>query len=291
MQRRNEYKKMNKKKKNHDIDEYVSVSHNSFIDDWQEKGERKRSQTIVKIVGFVTVLLLACIITIYVNIQRINNKEQDRSLAQETPAASTDNAAKTTPSVLLNVSKPLFEALRDYDNVVGYLIMPEVTIELPIVQTDNDTYYISHSYSGKLSPSGALFLNADSKLGKTKHITIFGNNLDDGTRFSNLKKYMKEEFFFANLEFIFETKSTLDTYRIFSVHFVPKTYNYSDTTFNDSVDFLGYIEMFHTSSLFDEYVELNAHDIILTLATQFTQMEEGYLLIHAKRISSVSTTK
>lgn len=282
---------MKKKKKNHDIDEFVSVSHNSFIDDWQEKGKRKRSQSSVKIIGFVTVLLLAVIITIYVNMQRTNNEEQDLPNTQITPSASTENIAETTPSVLLNVSKPLFEAIRDYDNVVGYLIMPKVTIELPIVQTDNDTYYLSHRYSGKLSPSGALFLNHEAELGKTKHITIFGNNLDDGTRFSSLKKYMKEEFFFANLEFTFETTSAIDTYRIFSVHFVPKTYDYNDTTFNDSIDFLGYIEMFHISSLFDEYVELRAQDTILTLATQFTQMEEGYLLIHAKRISSENTTK
>ena len=75
------------------------------------------------------------------------------------------------------------------------------------------------------------------------------------------------------------------------MHFVPKTFDFSDTTFNNAIEYLGYIEMLKISSLFDAYVELNEHDTILTLATNYTQMEEGYLLIHAKRISSESTIK
>ncbi|MDO4604765.1 MAG: class B sortase [Helcococcus sp.] len=94
--------------------------------------------------------------------------------------------------------KKLIEDIRTdigNDSVIAKLTFDKLDINLLIVESEDDEYWLSHDLNEEYSIAGTLFLdrynNSDFK---DYNSTIYGHNMLDGSMFASLKKLLNQDF-------------------------------------------------------------------------------------------------
>lgn len=152
---------------------------------------------------------------------------------------------------------------------MGWLYIDDV-VDLPVVQTDNNRYYLTHSFSREENKYGCLFIDADVK-SESNNLIIHGHNNNNTTMFSLLLKYKNENFFNTHKEISYTSKDG-DTYiyEIFAV------LNYSVTdlnTFNIYSPDLSekLLEKIKENNIYSSTYEPTVDDKFITLSTCDTE--------------------
>ena len=157
-----------------------------------------------------------------------------------------------------------------YPNVVGYVSVPSVSIRYPVVQTDNNDYYLTHLITGDVSNSGAIFL--DSRCEKdpitSKNLVIYGHNMNDGSMFHNLEDlFSRETFLGATVEYVCE--QGVFFYKPLSVYRADGSYPFARYGFSDDEAYLAFCRNAVSLSRFEESgdVVYGADSGVITLIT------------------------
>jgi SrtB family sortase len=66
-------------------------------------------------------------------------------------------------------------------------------ISYPVVRGDDNEKYLNTSFSGESNPAGALFVDFRTEL-TSPHMLIYGHNLQQGGMFTDLRRFLNEEF-------------------------------------------------------------------------------------------------
>lgn len=100
---------------------------------------------------------------------------------------------------------------------MGWLSIDNTNIEYPIVQTDNNDYYLNHDFWKNRSGIGTLFV--DYRVEPTmKDIVIYGHNLKNQKMFSELIKYKNEKFMKEHREVKLHLGGEMRRYQIASIY-------------------------------------------------------------------------
>ena len=89
------------------------------------------------------------------------------------------------------------EIKAEKEDTVGWLIVDGTKINYPVVQTNDNKYYLKHDYYKKRSNAGWLFMDYRNRLGD-QNIIIYGHHRKDGIMFGDIDKLMKEKFYKGN---------------------------------------------------------------------------------------------
>lgn len=98
-----------------------------------------------------------------------------------------------------------FEGLQAKNpDVKAWLTIYDTKIDYPLVQTDNDDYYMNHDVFGEVQASGSLFIDYrnDSRFGDFNTL-VYGHHMSERKMFGDIDLFLDEEFFnsheFGNL--------------------------------------------------------------------------------------------
>ena len=89
-----------------------------------------------------------------------------------------------------------FKALKKINpDIVAWIRIPDTSIDYPVVQGNDDSYYLTHTFKKTEHVAGAIFLDSDNyaDFSDDKNI-IYGHNMKDGSMFGDLKKYKDPKF-------------------------------------------------------------------------------------------------
>lgn len=115
---------------------------------------------------------------------------------QELPVteAATSQKAETCP---ITVD---FDALfAESENVVGWLYCEDTNINYPVMQGEDNDYYLHHSYNGENSKAGAIFADAGNRPDfMDSNTIIYGHHMKNGSMFAHLADWADREFFEAH---------------------------------------------------------------------------------------------
>lgn len=104
-------------------------------------------------------------------------------------------------------------------NTVGYLTMSGVDVYEPILQAEDNSYYLTHAFDGTENKAGAVFLDYRAEISADRQsdmLVLYGHNQRDGTMFGNLKHYKRNVDFYKRNPFLtFETEYGSQKYVIF----------------------------------------------------------------------------
>lgn len=98
-----------------------------------------------------------------------------------------------------------FAALQEINpDICGWLVIDGTNIDFPIVQGDDNDYYLHHTFDGDENKTGTLFLDArnnslkkpEEELSDTS--IIYGHYLKSGSMFTELSKFKKQLFYEAH---------------------------------------------------------------------------------------------
>ncbi len=114
-----------------------------------------------------------------------------------------------------------FDSLKEINpDIVGWIIACGGEIDGPVVQTDNNSYYLDHRFDKSFGSCGTFF--ADSSLStafESSLTVVYGHNRKDGSMFHPLLEYKSRDYLDKNPEFVICTEEGMRTYRIFSAYF------------------------------------------------------------------------
>jgi len=203
-----------------------------------------------KIIILACVLALAVIVTIVIV---LNNKDNDiQGVMQDTTiGTSTTEATTVAPTIETTVTTPPVttteevtttewsytpsikkETVMKYNNSTsnckGWIYIKDSAIDYPIMQSEDNEFYVTHAWNGAASNSGAIMLDYECTIGQTNNILLYGHNMGNGSMFHQVKSYKDKDWWInhqyveiANLEKIY-------VYQIFSIDVL---YGLSDASF------------------------------------------------------------
>lgn len=78
-------------------------------------------------------------------------------------------------------------------DVVGWIHIPDTDISYPLLQVNDNDFYLKHSWDGEKNVCGSIFLDKRSTINDWNTV-IYGHNMRNGSMFGGLKKYQDEDF-------------------------------------------------------------------------------------------------
>lgn len=248
------------------------------------KGKRledKDKRTLIQAVGLLVIVAAA---VVFANSFFAEPKEEKRA---------GDLAPTATPTVFVVLEEEetqpdnleYLQAYQDFNpNTIGYIKIEDTRIDYPVVQVDNNDYYISHNFDGEEDKAGAIFLDFRCDINdfqKTRNIIIYGHRMKNGTMFKDLVKYEDDDFFRTHRTIRFDTLNETLTWEVFAVFETTTDDYYIETIFPYDELWIDFLKEHYEKSLHYVYENFYADDIVLTLSTCTTQ-HNGRLVVMAK---------
>ena len=193
----------------------------------EREARRKQEERLgYMIVGCVILFLIAAgfLLRIFLNYRRSADEyaglQGDYVSHMEVAAAQSGDDEETGlqyPPIDIN-----FASLYALNNdLVGWIYVPGCDISYPIVQGEDNDFYLTHTFLGTASSCGAIFMDyADRASFSDFNTFVYGHNMQDGSMFGALHEYWQDETL-AEREpyfYVYLRNSTVHKYRICSYY-------------------------------------------------------------------------
>lgn len=179
-----------------------------------------------------------------------------------------------------------FKKLKKINNdTAGWLYVEGTNINYPFVQTDDNDFYLTHSFDKTQNNAGWLFLDyRNNKNEYERNTIIYAHNRKDKTMFGTLKNLITNDWFKNENNRIIKMSSEKNNtlWQIFSVYTIETTNDYIKTYFIDDKDYLNFLNMLKDRSYKNFNTSISENDKILTLSTCHGNTKK--LVVHAKLI-------
>ena len=154
------------------------------------------------------------------------------------------------------------------EDITGWLRIRALDISYPVVQGEDNDYYLHRTFERTDNFAGCLFMNCDNASDLTDQNTIiYGHNMKNGSMFGKLKNYNDPEVFKKSKYFWIYTPDLIYQYRIFSASVVNKTGLTYQIVFTED-EFSQFVNQAFANSVVDNTgVEVTREDRVVTLST------------------------
>jgi sortase B len=189
---------------------------------------------------------------------------------------------------LLNKEKELSSINSDYK---FWIKIPGTEVNYPVVQTDNNSYYLHHNFKNEESIEGNLFIYNKYNENSSRNILVFGHNMRNGSMFGSLWPY-KDTNFFNNNKYIYIIQGDyIYKYEIFGDAVVNADNPYLKVNFKNQEEFVNYINDIKSKAYFWRDVQVNEDTKLLTLSTCSYEFDNARFVIISKLISKNKVDK
>jgi len=170
-------------------------------------------------------------------------------------------------------------------DVAGWIQVNGTNINYPYVKTNDNKYYLTHSFDHSKNYAGWVFLDYRNNIDLThKNNIIYAHGREDKTMFGTLKKIFTNGWLNNTdnhvIKISTENENTL--WQVFSVYHIPATSDYLKINFKNDNDFVTFANMLLQRSMYNFNTTINETDKILTLSTCYNDYER--VVLHAKLI-------
>lgn len=164
------------------------------------------------------VLAICCVILVIfiVRIKVDENKLEELNKRVEQEVAKERN------------SSDRYKNLRDtYPDLSGYVVYNYYNseINLPLMQTKDNDYYLYRDVLGKPSDRGTPFIDYRCDVKKSLLLVLYAHNMKDLSQFGTLKEYRKESYYkkypYIYFETMYEEKSAYEVVAAFYSRIYP----------------------------------------------------------------------
>jgi sortase B len=195
-----------------------------------------------------------------------DDDEVQRVEGREVKNVTWDTEEVTLPTLRNPID---FESLqKENEDLVAWIKIRALDLSYPVMQADDNEYYLHRTFEREDNFAGCIFLNCDNKPDFTDMNTIiYGHNMKNGSMFGKIKQFSDETVFNKSKFFWIYTKDLIFQYRIFSVAVVNNT-GLAYQTFYTTDQFQELIDYAYSHSEVDTSgVEVTTGDKIVTLST------------------------
>lgn len=264
--------------------------------------KKKKLTTPAKVIIAITAVLLAGCIVMgglvwrkYARIQSAQGKANDLYTPvteNEADDPSSHEVIDDTPAVVdpsTGVVSDFNSLFEENDDTIGHISIPGTKLSTPVVQGDDNVYYLDHNFFRE-STLGVPFADFRASISQdytSNNVTIYGHAAKDGSYFAPIKEYRTLEYYkqhpVINFDTIFSGKGR---YKIIGALIAkvnngtgtpndPEEFNYHDYVNMSEEDFDTYIDEVLKRSYFDTGVDVKYGDQLITLSTCDDEIEDS----------------
>ncbi len=282
----------------------------SGIIPWKGDNTGEVVRKIVFLVAIIVLVVAGCMmLNFYVFREDANNrdaqywaeqKEQNASdevitviLKDDAGSGNSSDDEESGEVEVLAEYMPYYEQNNDF---VGWISMYPY-IQYPVVQAEDNEYYLKHNFDGGYNENGTIFADYQGVISATEmpHNTLlYGHNLITNNFFQPLSNFRKEGIDFLKKNYLleFDTLYERNQYKIFSV-FLTNTktehgnvFDYwTQVYFSSKTEFNNFVAECLDRSYFYTGVDLQYGDELLTLSTcDFSMFSDMRLVVVARKV-------
>lgn len=230
-------------------------------------------------------------------LERKSGADYYESLALEWIAPEATAAASASPAAQSEKSEvgETFERLNiDFDalkkscpDVVGWIKIDGTQIDYPIVQGENNQFYLNHLPGGAQNSAGSIMMDIACRADFGSGITILhGHNMRSGAMFGNLDLYYKADYFAEHPVVRLATPDGEYVAQIFAGYTVDgETFGYP-SGFATEAEFDAFVADARRKSNFTADVDVKWGDRLLLLSTCAYSFENARFVVLAKLVGS-----
>lgn len=278
---------------------------NNYIPQHAKLKKQKHKKILYKLLYFI--LLLCFLISLIISAFKIINWDKDNKEIQviiedikedidivevvdnENTELINEEEDKTS-DYWYYTSFPLIDvdidSLKEKNNeTVGWINVNNTNINYPYVQTNNNSFYLDHSYDKTYNEAGWVFMDYRNNTNlENKNTILYAHSRLDKTMFGSLSKTLKSNWYTNKDNHIIKisTEAENSLWQIFSVYKIKEETYYITTDFNNDLEYQTFLDTIKTRSIHNFNTTLTTNDKILTLSTCYS--DDIRTVVHAKLI-------
>ena len=184
------------------------------------------------------------------------------------------------------------ELLNKNSDTVGWIEVKGTNINYPVVQTNNNEYYLNHAFDKTKNDAGWVFMDYrnDAK-NFDQNTIIYAHSRYNKTMFGSLKNILSSSWYNNKNNHIIRMSTPTENtmWQVFSVYTIAAESYYITPNFSDVNRYQTFLDTLKSRSEVQFSANLNTNDKILTLST--CQDNFGHrVVMHAKLIKRETRT-
>ena len=191
--------------------------------------------------------------------------------------------------VQMNLIDVDFNDLKNINpSTIGWIQVNGTNINYPFVQTNDNKYYLNHSFNKSKNSAGWVFMDYRNNISVLdKNTIIYAHGRLDNTMFGSLKNILTSGWLNNKNNYIVKLSTEYENnlWQVFSVYKIKTTNDYLQISFISNESFLEFTNKLIKRSNFNFNTKVNEIDKILTLSTCYNEKEK--VVLHAKLIKRV----
>ena len=251
----------------------------------------KKKVYLIAIVAFLCVFVFAAVKLVQIGaeyrkgIKEYERLEQYAQIPEMVPAITEKDAQEDVS----RQDQPAEEWMPQVDftalqmlnpDVVGWIYIEGTQINYPIVQADDNDYYLYRLISGERNSSGSIFLDARaSQLFMSRNNPIYGHNMKNGSMFADIIEYVDQKFYEEHPVALLMTPNGNYEVQIFSCYITDARDDSWQIAFDGSA-YAQWLDKIQRRSYLATDVKPTEADRVLTFSTCTYETEDARLLVH-----------
>lgn len=207
---------------------------------------------------------------------------------EETPvsAASMDAPKEEINEPEYDIPAVDFDTLHNEvnENIIAWLYCPETVIDYPVVQGEDNDYYLRHLADGTFNYNGCLFIDYrnDSNL-LDRNTYIYGHHMQSGAMFASIVNYSNEDYYHEHPVLFLTFGKHQYLLEPFSGYTTTKNGNAYEIEFSSDHEYAEWLRSAVESSEFiPDAITISTNDQIITLSTCAYSFNDARYVLHCK---------
>ena len=237
----------------------------------EETGKHKRKKKQIKQNKKLKIAVLGILIFIfaigigYIGYYIYNNFKSQNDDVLSNIAVDDKQITETKTERILQLE----ELKKQNNDIIGWIEIENTIINYPVLQCEDNNFYMTHNYKKEYSAEGSIFLDKDYNWElPSSNLLLYGHNNKNKTMFAELLNYKEESYYKEHPTIRFTTLAEDKTYEIIAV-FKSRVYYKSEK------DVFRYYYTGKTATYGDQ---------LLTLSTCEYSQEDGRFVVVAKKV-------
>ncbi|MDR6549075.1 class B sortase [Paenibacillus qinlingensis] len=204
--------------------------------------------------------------TAYDQIRLYNQTPKQLSASASLPASDQKESVDPREPAKSAVDFAMLADINPY--TVAWLKSENTQIDYPVVQGQDNAYYLEHLFTGESNRMGSLFVDYRTPGDFSGRMTIiYGHQMKNGSMFASLLEYKKQMYYDAHPQMQVETPSGSYTLELFAGIIADGKEEFLRRDFDDEDDYVAYIHSLVEASTFRTNVTVGADERIVALIT------------------------
>lgn len=249
------------------------------------RGElKKMKKTSSKNNGFYRVVIIALVLIIAFSLYKVGTILYEyyvgtKEYNQLQELAGTKELAEGVRSLTVD-----FDALREKnEDVEAWIYSKDTVINYPVVQGNDNQYYLYRMLNGEWNGKGTLFIDYRvDKPFRDFNTIIYGHRMKDGSMFHSIVDYRDKNYFEKHRKMQLMTPKKNYDLVIFGVVTIPADSDKYKMEFYGEDDKQAYLDWIEENSEIDTGVKATTKDKLVMLSTCTYEFDDARLVVYGK---------